>query len=303
MFNFPNANQSDSYNQAIALFLAKAADIAYKNEANIKTYYGISGSDDCFIFLNDKATDTQGFAMANDDCIVIAFRGTESKKDGLTDAEIKRTTPDYDTSIEVHDGFNNGLSTVYNALINFIDSANNKNKSLWITGHSLGAALAVLATFRLAKINNARIMGLYTFGQPRVGNIAFAKAFDALLATKTYRLVNNNDIVTEVPLRDWLRLASILPHQDSYSHYKGHFIYFDTKQNIKSDLTAWQKLLDEINGRLHNLKAMVKSALRMEFHFTDGINDHKMANYIDCVAKEGNATVSIKTDSIIKYPL
>src|SRR5262249_54451343 len=66
-------------------------------------------------------------------------------------------------------------------------------KPVWLTGHSLGAALATLAAARWAA--GHRVQGLYTFGSPRVGNAAFA----ATVPGPCYRFVNNNDVVTRLP--------------------------------------------------------------------------------------------------------
>jgi hypothetical protein len=69
---------------------------------------------------------------------------------------------------------------------------------LYITGHSLGAALATLATQRLEQNHAIRdlIAACYTFGSPRVGNTEFDREFKSVV----YRVVNTTDIVTVIPL-------------------------------------------------------------------------------------------------------
>lgn len=66
-----------------------------------------------------------------------------------------------------------------------------------VTGHSLGGALAILATADLQKIFGP-IDFTYTFGQPRVGNQAFADWFQAS-HPNVYRLVDYADVVPHVP--------------------------------------------------------------------------------------------------------
>jgi len=70
---------------------------------------------------------------------------------------------------------------------------------LYVTGHSLGAALAVVATYNLENDGDyiqfrRMIAACYTFGSPRVGN----RKYD--FRAPIYRVVNTTDIVTAIPL-------------------------------------------------------------------------------------------------------
>jgi hypothetical protein len=68
---------------------------------------------------------------------------------------------------------------------------------VFVTGHSLGGALAVLAALELAKAG-VSVEAVYTFGMPRPGNAHFKSDYDARLGATTYRLVNGDDIVPTV---------------------------------------------------------------------------------------------------------
>src|SRR5262249_58747833 len=68
------------------------------------------------------------------------------------------------------------------------------NTRVFFTGHSLGAALATLAAHRYP-----HTAGVYTFGSPRVGNHAFVASFNARMAQRSFRYVNDHDIVAQVP--------------------------------------------------------------------------------------------------------
>jgi len=71
-------------------------------------------------------------------------------------------------------------------------------QSLWLTGYSLGAALATLRMSSLGE-EAKPVNGLYTFWQPRVGGKTVARIFDLDLKSRMFRFVNNNDVVTRVP--------------------------------------------------------------------------------------------------------
>jgi hypothetical protein len=64
---------------------------------------------------------------------------------------------------------------------------------VWLSGHSLGGALATLAA---AHIGQDAVQGLYTYGCPRVGDAAFA---GKLPARSHYRFVHRDDWVPTVP--------------------------------------------------------------------------------------------------------
>jgi hypothetical protein len=77
---------------------------------------------------------------------------------------------------------------------------------VWITGHSLGGALATLMSARLLRAIDeglrVRLAGLVTFGSPRVGDRHFAAAFRHARqrhGVRAIRVRHQNDAVTEVP--------------------------------------------------------------------------------------------------------
>ena len=152
--------------------------------------------------------DTQGFvclrsAENEPPYVVVAFRGTEKKvSDWLTDVDCK---PEVDGNTKVHRGFLKALTgnrdasnrTVKAIVESALDSDRTKDKNgnplpLFITGHSLGGALALLTTVLVVPdVNGA----CYTFGAPRVANYEYFQN----LKTPVYRVVNSSDAVPRVP--------------------------------------------------------------------------------------------------------
>src|SRR4030095_13472816 len=135
--------------------------------------------------------DTQAFLArtpAADGAMILAFRGTQSLKDWMTDVDVNLVNG---PGGKVHDGFLCAVNTIWRPLTKLMD-ATSARRQLWITGHSLGGALATLATAKLRLEKAQPVSGLYTFGSPRVGNDEFARNFDADFYYQYYRMVNNN---------------------------------------------------------------------------------------------------------------
>ncbi len=91
--------------------------------------------------------------------------------------------------------------------------ANSKKVNIYVTGHSLGGALATLATAHIKKlIEQEDIFAhnpiLYSFASPRVGDVEFAKAFDQI---ECYRVANSEDLVPKVPLPTLIPIAGRAP--------------------------------------------------------------------------------------------
>lgn len=162
------------------LFIAKLQGGGFKL---IKTFYS-------------KETDTQAFlAQSEDGYAILAFRGTEvaKREDVKIDIDAMR--------VSVLDGrVHAGFRIAYDSVAKEIEASILKLKDtpLYITGHSLGAALATVATQRLEHNPRMRemIAACYTFGSPRVGD----NHYDIEFKSPIYRIVNSTDIVTIIPL-------------------------------------------------------------------------------------------------------
>lgn len=113
--------------------------------------------------------------------IIASFPGTDSLQDFLTDFTFFPV--DYACAgCQVHSGFYNAYQSIAPALTSALTGyvAQYPGYTVTITGHSLGGALAGLAYPDLKFTTALPVHKAYTFGQPRVGNAAFASFVDAL---------------------------------------------------------------------------------------------------------------------------
>jgi pimeloyl-ACP methyl ester carboxylesterase len=69
---------------------------------------------------------------------------------------------------------------------------------IFVTGHSLGGALAVLTAEKINTVLPGRVRAVYTFGMPRTGDRNFATGYNQSLGARTYRLAHGNDVVPTV---------------------------------------------------------------------------------------------------------
>ncbi len=192
----PLQTQAIGFSFTNAYALVQAASIAYQNAAAIESQ-AIAWNFPKMKFL-DSGT-TQGYLMANEQAIVIAFRGTEGKnrKDWLTNLNFDRIPTDQG---DIHEGFSRAVDRIWQDLWLNLLKFRTAQQPIFITGHSLGGALATLTAFRLVSAGQA-VHALYTFGSPRVGDRTYRQHFDVALGDRTFRIVNDEDVVAKVPFK------------------------------------------------------------------------------------------------------
>ncbi len=214
-----------TYSLKDALALALASALAYADEGEISDAAAEWGLPKCSFISREG---TQVFVAANADIVVVAFRGTEpgEREDWLTDVNFP-TLPG--PAGEVHRGFLAALNSVWIDVHEGIRSLCDRKQGVWLTGHSLGAALATLAAARLELQQRDPIGGLYTFGSPRVGDGEFRRAADSRFLPRSFRFVNHNDIVTRLP-----------PRAFGFQH-AGNVRYFDSDGKLREDQSWWDR--------------------------------------------------------------
>lgn len=139
-----------------------------------------------------------GLVLESDDDIIVAFRGSQSDEDWLMDADILQTSFPY-----IHDGglVHNGFLSIYHSLrdelVNTITDLDTE-KEIFVTGHSLGGALATLFILDIANVLRNLKQTLITFASPKIGNKKFVERFNIIILD-SYRFVNLNDVVPTFP--------------------------------------------------------------------------------------------------------
>lgn len=232
-----------------ASIAAKLAANAYKTEAQAKAATKKLGFPWCKLISRDGA---ECLVVKDRNDLWFAFRGTEPSKINDVMADLNVIKGAAMAGGKVHSGFQKEVNDLWMDVLAEIEHNDQLKvrKDVYMTGHSLGAAMATIAATRYTPIE------LFTFGSPRVGGPKFIRN----IKCPHFRFMNNNDIVCRIPPA-WL----------GFTHH-GEMIYFDSDGN-KATGPSWK---DAFKGILNSWK---------RFKFFDGIVDHGMPNYVRAIAK------------------
>jgi len=170
-----------------------------------------------FDVVSSKNLDSKAIVGWKDDCIVISFRGTSSMVNVMSDVRVWRTPFPQDSALnrissssKVHSGFlaayraegfnKRLLDSVKRLLDGCLENKTAKESKVkvFVTGHSLGGALAVLCSFEIAStlLCSQRVdLHCYVFGSPRVGNHSWASLYNQHVPN-TWQIINDDDTIT-----------------------------------------------------------------------------------------------------------
>jgi triacylglycerol lipase len=184
----PPVNRA-AYSDRTAWILACCSQMAYDKPERLQgSLYNLDLSIVSKYFCDKN--ENFAYLAKNDKYAVLAFKGTVPSESETvkTDADFKLVKSKYG---EMHQGF---LDT-YKLMHEKIEADLKILKvPVYVAGHSLGGALALVATTLLK--DQDKLAACYTYGCPRVGNARFT---DHLFKVPVYRCVHHADIVPGVP--------------------------------------------------------------------------------------------------------
>ncbi|KAL6970315.1 hypothetical protein U1Q18_030014 [Sarracenia purpurea var. burkii] len=202
------------YNHTLATILVEYASAVYLSDLTELITWTCSRCDDLtegfemIELVVDVPNCLQGFVgvAKNLNAIVIAFRGTHgnSIQNWIEDLYWKQLDLNYPglPDAMVHHGFYFAYhnTTVRPGIVNAVRRAKELygDINVMVTGHSMGGAMAAFCGLDLVVNNKIHNVQVVTFGQPRIGNAAFASYY-SLLVPNTIRVTNDHDIVPHLP--------------------------------------------------------------------------------------------------------
>jgi hypothetical protein len=130
--------------------------------------------------------------------LIIAFAGTDPLNllNWVSDFYLGRPSADS------HEGFQDAAAAVWTEIETAIERAIDNNRPLFVAGHSLGAAIAIVTADRARSEKKLMRAEIYVFGAPRVGRTQFVTRYNSTFGPTTYRFVHGKDIVPTVPFSE-----------------------------------------------------------------------------------------------------
>lgn len=278
-------SESNSFANNNAYWMSVISALSYEKPNKIKQLRK-QFPDYSFKYLKSKVpgklsnnfigTDTQLLILKSENNLILSFRGTEidSFENLQTDLSFKKERWGYYFG-SVHAGFLAAFKSIWPKLLKELERMESgPNMNLWITGHSLGGALAQLASLQImdlktmGRLKNIKARALYTFGSPRVGDQEHAEkvnAFHKIFKVGVYRIRNHLDLVSMLPT-SWN-----IPF-GNYAHTNG-LHYIDENLNLHKTKTDIPQEWIEINP----------------IDFTQNISDHYIDSYIENLLEMANS--------------
>jgi predicted lipase len=219
---------SSSFNETFArYFIWPMASSAYSDHPEICVKDNYNQSEfkrrikvNCDTLKNDNCVAFTAVTHSNK-AIIISFRGSEDLEGIMEIIDVIKVPPtaEFGGKAKVNHYFYNAFNDLWTSGIkdDFLSLKNkNPNYELWITGHSLGGAMASLAAATIATSNLFPLdkIKLVTFGEPRIGDKTYAELHDSLIPY-AYRIIHNHDIFPHEP-PSWIY---------GYQHHKSEVWY------------------------------------------------------------------------------
>lgn len=145
-----------------------------------------------------------GFLLESPDDSILVFRGTQRTAEWIGNiyaVQQAYINPQTGTSLgRIHKGFRRIADTIINPLAVDAVKAINPNKPCYVSGHSLGSALATILALdiALAVPELQPQLQVYVYASPRVGDPEFARSYAQILPN-TFRITNLADPIPTMP--------------------------------------------------------------------------------------------------------
>lgn len=145
-----------------------------------------------------------GFLLESDDDSILVFRGTQRTAEWLGNVYAVQQTYFHPQTGErlgrIHTGFRRIADSIINPLA--VDAVRqiNPNKPCYVSGHSLGSALATILALDMALAVPALQpqLQVYVYASPRVGDPEFVRSYARILPN-TFRVTNLADPIPTMP--------------------------------------------------------------------------------------------------------
>lgn len=204
---------------------------------------------------------SQAMLVVHKNFMAMVFRGTDELIDWLNNIKLTKVDAECGT---FHGGFFDAFNEIWSELrADYLELQSEQERPLFITGHSLGGALAGI-TAAHCLFYNYPFVSVYTFGQPRALMVDSIPSFNAACGDHYFRFQRHYDLVGYIPT--------------SIAHFGhvGQCIYIDAKGNLHNDPGWWFKFLSAVESALD---------VRDDGWVNNLIINHRMRDYLNAVSR------------------
>ncbi|KAL8639195.1 MAG: hypothetical protein Q9228_003742 [Teloschistes exilis] len=204
-------------------------------------------------FQNSLKTDVTGYVAVDNtrSLTVLAFRGSKSVRNFITDVDFPATQTDICPSCTAHQGFWGSWVEARKGVLAALKTtaASHPNNRVVVTGHSLGGAIADLAAAEIRK--SGITADLYTYGAPRIAGKTLSDFITNQNAGGNYRVTHNHDPVPRLPpaVLGFVHISpeyyisspnKVVPTTDDITKYTGSLNLMGNSGNnpLTSDISA-----------------------------------------------------------------
>jgi len=142
------------------------------------------------------------FIATKEENIYVVFRGTDTIVEWIDDSLFAQVSYTFvENGGMTEQGFTMIYETIHTSIVDTVNDLSNSGNfsTLFVTGHSLGSALAILAVPELSQKTSFPQPTMYNFAGPRTGDVAFAINVYGSIPNTSWRVVNTNDLVPKLP--------------------------------------------------------------------------------------------------------
>lgn len=169
--------------------------------------------------FDSETNSTNGFWASHDSFVLVALRGTQEPTDLLTDlsVQLEPFSLANTSGAQVHSGFLSSARSIQRNLAQAQLHAKKRQVPIFITGHSLGGAVALLGALKITS-TGGNVDAVWTFGLPKVGNNSFYDAARKTLGNRWHHINQTEDPIPMLPFsqHDAQKLNELATHYGEY---------------------------------------------------------------------------------------
>lgn len=272
--------------QPAALDLVRCAAAAYNTNDELKDAVCQLGFTDHSLLENGSA---KAVVMIHGSEAVIAFEGTN----GLDDIGDWFANLDKELDLMPEGQVHRGFLRAYNLLADRVRKTLEIRRvsHVWVTGHSLGGAMAVICASELQRQGKVQVRGVVTFGQPLLLAPTCARAVNESLEGRFLRFINEDDIVPCVApgLRGggsavWFKGGKpkfCRPIMRTLSSDNGVAVFDDLEDDGPTPLTDSE--FEDEKRRVRARTLPPKPGQPVKAQAMPNATDHKVQRYVDAI--------------------